>query len=190
MKVKDIISACEYTGCHVMDQLGQEIKVTKKNADEIYDKSVEHVSASNNKVLIWTFDKIDEVVGINEENMERYVPADHKWDLLMNCVLRKIRDEMDRLYWNKYQREMHSPFDNTGAEYSNDVFSVKAYNWDDDAEEEPNFKWGPIHVYWYKHEGRGNIVYTKIGYDDPAIYALMLEKCLEALRKDFGENPD
>jgi len=190
MTVLDIISSCEYTGCEVLDQLGNVIKITEENKEEIYKKSVEHISASGNKVLIWTFDKLDEVEGITPENANDFVRADSKWDTLMNAVLRKIRSELDRLYWNKYQREMHSPFDNTGAEYSNESFSVRAYNWNDDDEELPNFEWGPIRVYWYKREGRGNIVYTKIGYDDPAIYGLMLEKCLDALYKDFGEKSE
>ena len=187
MRVQDIVSACEYTGCSVMDQLGDEIKLNKGNCIEIYEKSVEHVSASGNKVLIWTYDKIDEVTGIDEENADKYVRADPKWDLLMNAVLRKIRAELDRLYWNKNQQEMESPFDNTGTIYSNDTFIVRAYDWSDADEELPNFEWGPIRVYWYKHEGRGNTIETKIGYDDPAIYALMLKKCLKALSDDFGE---
>lgn len=186
MRVKDIVSACEYIGCEVLDQLGNIIPVNKENANEIYEKSVEHISASGNKVLIWTFDKLEEVTGITPENENQFVVANKKWDSLMDAVLRKIRSELDRLYWNKYQKEMNSPFDNTGEEYSNDVFTVRAYNWNEE-EEKPNFEWGPVRVYWYKHEGRGNQVFTKIGYDDPAIYGLMLDKCIESLQKDFGE---
>lgn len=190
MTVYDVISACEFTGCIVVDQLCDEIKVTKENSEEIYQKEVERIDAANDLVRIWTFDKINEVEGLTEKDFEKYVPADRKWDSLMNAVLRRIRDELDRLYWNKHQEKMESPFDNTGAEYSNDVFSVRAYNWDDDAEEKPNFECGPIKVYWYKHEGRGNTIKTKMGYDTPAIYAIMLEKCIEALRKDFGEEEE
>lgn len=193
LKVKDIVSGCEYIGCEVIDQLGNIIKVTKENLEEIYEKPVEHISASNNKVLIWTFDKIDELSGITPQNVNDYIRANPKWDKLMNAVLIKIRKELDRLYWNRNQKEMESPFDNTGAEYSNDTFTVRAYNWNEDEEDiiaKPNFEWGPIRVYWYKHEGRGNTIYAKIGYDDPAIYSHMLNKCIEALKKDFGEDSE
>lgn len=185
--VRDIISACEYTGCKIIDQLGDEIPVTKENVEDIYKKAVEHIDASGNLVRIWTFDKIDEAKGLTEEDFNKFLPANPKWNNIMNACLIKIRKELDRLYWNKYQKEMDSPFDNTGASYSNSEFTVRAYNWDEDAEELPNFEWKQIKVYWYKHEGRGNQVYTVIGYDDPAIYAIMLNKCLKALKEDFGE---
>lgn len=185
--VRDIISACEYTGCKIIDQLGDEIPVTKENVEDIYKKAVEHIDASGNLVRIWTFDKIDEAKGLTEEDFNKFLPANPKWNNLMHACLQAIRSELDRLYWNKYQREMHSPFDNTGAVYQNDTFTVRAYSWDEDAEELPNFEWKQIKVYWYKHEGRGNQVYTVMGYDDPAIYAIMLNKCLKALKEDFGE---
>ena len=192
MKVKDIISACEYTGCIVVDQLCNKIEISKENASEIYEKSVEHIDAAGELVRIWTFDKMDKIEGITEKNKEKYYRANPKWNSLMSSVLLKIRKELDRCYWNKNQEEMRSPFDNTGEKYSNPVFSVNAYYWGDDEEleEVPNFEWGPIRVYWYKYCDRGMTVYTKMGYDSPGIYGLMLEKCLDAIKEDFGEESE
>ena len=188
--VKDIISACEYTGCVVVDQLGDVIEINEENADEIYGKSVEHIDAANGTVRIWTFDKLDQVEGLTKKDFDKYLPANPKWDSLMVAVLDKIRKEMNRLYWNKYQKEMRSPFDNTGEQYSNDVFTVRAYYWGDDEteEEKPNFEWGPIRIFWYKYCGRGMEIRTKMGFDTPAVYGIMLEKCMEALKEDFEKN--
>lgn len=190
MTVQDVVSACEYTGCVVVNQLGEEVKINNNNKEEIYDKSVEHVDAANELVRIWTFDKIDELEGINEENMDKYVRANPKWDSLMSAVLRQIERELERCYWNKNQTPLESPFANTGNRYSNDEFKVRAYNWDNERDGQPNFEWGPIQVYWYKHEGRGNVVYAKMGYDSPAIYGIMLDKCLKSIRKDFEDGKD
>ena len=108
--------------------------------------------------------------------------------LLVQAVLNRIRNEMDRLYWNKNQREMNSPFDNTGASYENPVFSVRAFSWSDDEEEsrKPNFQYGDFTVNWYKHVGRGTCVTSKTEITAEFL-AKMLEDCFEAMRKDFGE---
>lgn len=45
-----------------------------------------------------------------------------KYELLLDAVLQKIRNELDRCYFNKYQQEMKSPFDNTAETYKNDTF--------------------------------------------------------------------
>ena len=74
------------------------------------------------------------------------------------AALNRIREEMDRLYWNKYQKEMESPFDNTGEAFVCSTFMVRAYDWnwdDDDSKSLPNFKYEDLSVYWYKHSQRG-----------------------------------
>ena len=43
-----------------------------------------------------------------------------------------IKNELDRLYWNKNQKEMDSPFENTGETYKNKTFKVCAYKWNED----------------------------------------------------------
>ena len=107
---------------------------------------------------------------------------------VVQAILDKIRSEMDRLYWNKYQAEMNSPFDNTGEYYQNDTFTVRPYYWGDDKDlmNLPNFEYPGIEVWWYKHSNRGVIVYS----EEPLtldFLAKMLADCVEALRKDFSE---
>lgn len=111
--------------------------------------------------------------------------------LLVQAVLNRIRNEMDRLYFNKYQKEMNSPFDNTGESYETSVFSVRAYSWSDDEEEQrkPNFQYGDFTAEWYKHSGRGTCVTSKAEITADFL-AKMLEDCFEAMRKDFGEEND
>ena len=110
---------------------------------------------------------------------DRYIP-------LIQSILNRIHREMDRLYWNKYQKEMSSPFDNTGEEYYNDTFIVRAYYWGDDESNLPNFEYPGFEAYWYKHSSRGLTVYSE---NDLTLEFLtnMLNDCMIALRKDFGE---
>ena len=109
--------------------------------------------------------------------------------LLITAVLDLIEAEMKRLYYNKYQKEMESPYVNTDKDYSNSVFSVHAYDWRENAK--PNFQYKDLRVWWYKHPHRGMV----IEMDQPltAEYlAEMLERCLGALARDpfFGGKGD
>lgn len=111
--------------------------------------------------------------------------------LLVQAVLNRIRNEMDRLYWNKYQREMNSPFDNTGMSYETPTFTVRAYSWSDDEEEQrkPNFQYKDFAVSWYKHSGRGTCVTSKTEITAEFL-AQMLDDCFEAMRQDFEKTTD
>lgn len=188
-RVKDIIAACEYTGCIVVDQLLNEIVVTKDNMVDVYMKNVEHVDACNDTVRIWTFDRMDEVEGIPEADFDKYVPSSGEYDMLAAVVIRKIRSEMDRLYYAKNGITMKSPFDNTGTTYKNNMFSVSAYNPETQEKEDdmdhPNFSWGPVKIFWDKHSERGIRVYTRMGFDAAETYAIMLRKCVRSLEDDF-----
>lgn len=62
MIVEDIIGACEYIGCDVLTFDGRNIEVTEENHNEIYKYSVEHLSAKDNIVLIWTFIDMDKYI--------------------------------------------------------------------------------------------------------------------------------
>ena len=70
MKVLDVISACEYVGCSVVNFWGEEIKITKENCSDIYDRAVEHISAKDNRVIIFTFDEIDNKKKIKEHEIK------------------------------------------------------------------------------------------------------------------------
>lgn len=96
---------------------------------------------------------------------------------LIVAVLEKIENELDIKMWNKTQEEYHSPFRNYGTSYKNNVFEVNAYNWGDEGNIKPNFKYKNIEIYWYKYLGRG-MEFPEIECDDLCI---MLEECLESL---------
>ena len=107
---------------------------------------------------------------------------------ILETILRDIKRELDRCYWNHNQKEMRSPFDNTGESYKNDVFAVYAYYWgDNDAlADRPNFVYKDLKVYWYKYLGRC----TAATMEKPlSIDYLkhMLNNCMEAIRRDFDE---
>ena len=73
-------------------------------------------------------------------------------------LLRGIETRLQIEHWNKYQEELDSPFDNSGAQYKNDVFEVESYNWNDDYSQEYNFKWKDIKISWYKYLGRDTTI--------------------------------
>ena len=113
---------------------------------------------------------------------EKYIP-------LIKAALNEIRRELDRLYWNKYQKIMNSPFDNTGEKYANETFLVQAYNWNED-EDLPNFKYRGLSVYWYKHSNRGVEAYLWPEEFTVDFLADMIKDCFDAMKIDFGENDD
>ena len=117
-----------------------------------------------------------------------------KYISIIQGMLLVIRNELDRLSWNKYHKQMDSPFDNTAETYSNDTFSVSAYDWgwEEDKQKVPNFNYKDIfHVYWYKYYSRGIEAYYDENYNfDMDFLAAMLNNCISALRKDFNEESE
>lgn len=69
MTVLEVISACEYIGCSVVDFWGNEIEITDENKKDIWRKGVEHLEAKDNVILIHTFDNIP----ITKENIEAFL---------------------------------------------------------------------------------------------------------------------
>lgn len=107
---------------------------------------------------------------------------------LIEAALNKIENEMARLYWNKNQKHMDSPFQNTGAQYSNNTFTVRAYDWSDDGNELPNFEYKDLKVWWYKHSNRGlNWEYNYQENTLPPSYFLedMIENCVSSIEDDW-----
>ncbi len=110
--------------------------------------------------------------------------------ILLEAALEKIESEMGRLYWNKNQEHMSSPFRNTGEEYTNDTFQVRAYYWGDKEEVEllPNFVYKDLSVWWYKHCGRGlEWLYEdkRNGVIPSEFLDEMIEDCVESLSIDW-----
>lgn len=71
--------------------------------------------------------------------------ADDRTDLVVGI----LHDVWDVLF-----RE-DNPFSNTGAEFIGERIQVQAYSWDDEYDQNYNFKWRDFEVSWYKHAGRG-----------------------------------
>lgn len=78
-----------------------------------------------------------------------------------------------------------NPAGNVGAEYVNNVFEMRSYNWDDEAPYAPNFYFVEYDytLNWYKHLGRGDEASRSLTTAE-AIY--MLNCCLRSI--DYEEN--
>lgn len=94
------------------------------------------------------------------------------------AALTEIRDQLDRVQHNIAQGAVDTPFDNSGARFDHDIFSVHAYSWDDSVEQPWNFRWRDLRVSWYKHYRRGTSVNRAM---EPAEIATMLGECLAAI---------
>ena len=117
---------------------------------------------------------------------KKYKNLNEKETQLVVAVLRDIERELLRCYWNKNQKEMASPFMNTGNEYHCKEFDVWAYDWDEKNDVNFYYYGGDVHVYWYKHLGRGDSVTVPMNWTvDDLTY--MLDDCLKGIREDFGE---
>ena len=100
-------------------------------------------------------------------------------------VLTNIKDVLRTYFLIKFDKDMYSPFDNTGAKYSCDAFTVRAYDWNfDDVD---NFVYeGGLKAKWYKYLGRGDEVYVPDDWTAVKLQQMYLD-CVQSIRKDFGE---
>ena len=100
---------------------------------------------------------------------------------VVNACLQQIEHELLRCFY------MDSPFRNTGEQYSNDAFTVRAYGWgDSEWDDLPNFDYqGKFRVWWYKHVGRGMI------WECDQVLTLefldkMMNDCFKSIEADFS----
>lgn len=96
----------------------------------------------------------------------------------MTALLKDLDSEIARQYWNETQKEWESPLANTGNEFINDTFELKAYDWDD--EEDYNFRYKDYRIAWYKHIGRNCVSNKKI---TPEIAVEIYKECFQSLQK-------
>ncbi len=99
---------------------------------------------------------------------------------LLIAALEAIRTELNRVMWNKHQKDYDSPFGNTGNEFKCNVFEVEAYSWNDEVKQKYNFKWKNYEVSWYKYLGRGT---SSNMWFRPIMVSDMLDECIEELQK-------
>jgi hypothetical protein len=79
-----------------------------------------------------------------------------------------------------YNKEISSenPFRNTGARWSNFLFTVNAYDWNEDNIQPFNFKYKDVEVSWYKYLGRGMSINREVSEGE---CWEMLKECVESI---------
>ena len=141
-------------------------------SNDINDDDME--KENNDYYEFETFDLKEDKNSIdNKEEFNYDVPN------YVEAALDKIDTELDRVMWNVNQEEYESPFGNTGRGYKDDIFEAEAYDWDEDSEQEYNFKWRDYKIRWYKYCGRGM---ESNRYMSPQECAEMLDECLADIR--------
>lgn len=106
----------------------------------------------------------------------------HDLPEIMDSALTSIRNEMDRVMWNLFQKNYENPFGNSGASFRCEVFTVCSYSWNDELWQPYNFKHeksGTL-ISWYKYHGRGMSANKHI---NPDLASDILMDCLLAMRK-------
>ena len=96
------------------------------------------------------------------------------------ALLYDINRKLKIVAHNTNHKDFESPFENTGNRWSNDVFEVQAYSWNDEEEQLYNFKYGNIEISWYKYLGRDTTINGN--YSEKELID-MYNKCLKSLRK-------
>jgi len=71
-----------------------------------------------------------------------------------------------------------NPFRNTGAKWSNFLFTVNAYDWNEDNIQPFNFKYKDIEISWYKYLGRGMSINREVSEEE---CWTMLKECVESI---------
>lgn len=104
----------------------------------------------------------------------------HTSELLV-AALEHIEYELDRIENNRVGRPAYdNPFRNSGNTFTRPEFKVRAYDWVNEEDPEPNFEWKGHKVWWYKYLGRGMYVPDPF---PPEEINEMLEECMESLRR-------
>lgn len=111
----------------------------------------------------------------NTNTNQRYTCSEETID-----KLKQIRTQLN-YYMSDKEKWYDNPFDNTGNTFKNKVFEVQAYNWNDEINQDYNFKYKDIKISWYKHLGRDTTINKVITEEESK---QMLEDCLNSLNKN------
>lgn len=100
--------------------------------------------------------------------------------LYIVALLDYLANELDRVMWNKNQKEYDNPFYNSGnvEGYKNSVFEVHAFDWNEENEQLFNFKYEGIMISWYKHLGRDTMINCEISKDQAVD---MFNDCIKSI---------
>lgn len=113
----------------------------------------------------------------NQNKNQAYACPEYVVDLL-----RGIERKLEIKYWNQFQEELESPFNNTGNKIKLSNLSIQAYNWNEDKSTTYNFKYKDLEISWYKYLGRDttiNIDPNSEGFNDKVIE--YYNECLELI---------
>ena len=118
-----------------------------------------------------------------ENNITDFYEVPQIWD----AALSFLDSELRRVLWNITQKEVQSPFANTGQKFKCEAFEVEAYSWDEEYNQPFNFKWRDVEISWYKYLGRGMSANKELTAD---LAAEMLEESIDCLQKYETENEE
>ena len=102
---------------------------------------------------------------------------------MVRALLDFVEKELSVNYWNKNQKEMESPFANTGSYYKNGYVTIRAYNWDEN--DLPNFDTDELKISWYKHNNRGVCAIVKKDANIDKTLRETLNKTVLSIEEDF-----
>lgn len=107
---------------------------------------------------------------VKKYNCEKYLVA----------LLRDIARELERVMWNRTQKEYANPFENSGNVdgFKNDIFEVHAFDWNEDSDQQYNFKYKDVEISWYKYLGRDVSINREIS---PEYAIRMYNNCIKSL---------
>ena len=158
------------------------IKIEEKQ--DVSDEELEEINDNHEDMYHWDNDEDEEIEILDcEEAQLHWIDTPN----YVQAAFSKIDEQLSRVMWNINQEEYLSPFSNTGERFKNDVFEVEAYSWDDEYNQEYNFKWNDYKVRWYKHCLRDPQSNREITPDE---CAKMLDECLESIYKMDIEDDD
>lgn len=104
---------------------------------------------------------------------------------LLDAIINRLERELERVLWNRLQKEVPSPFSNTAATFEAPGIAIHAYSWDEEAEQPWNLKCGEVEVSWYKHAWRGVSINRQLTADEMAAF---LDEALARIRAcDTGD---
>ena len=73
-----------------------------------------------------------------------------------------------------------NPTENTAHRYENDTFEMFAYDWNEDNDQQYNFRWKDFEVSWYKYLGRGMSMNREISEKE---ITQMINECIKSITK-------
>jgi len=111
-----------------------------------------------------------------------------EWQTAPNFIIAGLdflAAEIERVEWNKTQKEFQSPTRNYGTHYKTNIFKMCSYYWGEEQNlmNRPNFKYGKFEITWYKYLGRGTYINKEIDANE---FFKIIDKCITNV-KQSGE---